>query len=72
MTVQPAQLSFTDIKAYYNLRVQPTYEEMLRSVKKEIRIPQPDRSAKFYALGPYRAFFYWSKPKDSETPSART
>ena len=56
MTVQPAQLSFTDTKGYYSLRVEPTYEQMLRSVKKEIRIPQPDRSAKHYALGPYRAF----------------
>ena len=34
----------------------PNYEEMLRSLKKPIRIPQPDRSAKYYALGPDRAF----------------
>ena len=51
-----AQLSYTDTKGYYGLRVEPSYEQMLRSLKKEIRIPQPDRSAKWYALGPYRAF----------------
>ena len=36
--------------------VEPTYEQMLRSLKKPIRIPQPDRSAKWYATGIYRAF----------------
>ena len=29
---------------------------MLKSLKKQIRIPQPDRSAKWYATGIYRAF----------------
>ena len=56
MAVQPAQLSFTDTKGYYGLRVEPTYEQMLRSLKKEVRLPQPDRSAKWYATGIYRAF----------------
>ena len=51
-----AQLSYQDKKGYYGLRVEPTYDEMLWSLKKEVRIPQPDRSAKWYALGPYRAF----------------
>ena len=51
-----AELSFTDTKGYYGLTVGPTYEQMLRSLQKKIRIPQPDRSAKWYALGPYRAF----------------
>ena len=54
--VVPATLSYTDTKGYYGLRVHPTYEEMLHSLKKKVRIPQPDRSAKWYALGPYRAF----------------
>ena len=54
--VQQAQLSYMDQKGYYGLRVNPTYEEMLHSLKKEVRIPQPNRSAKWYALGPYRAF----------------
>ena len=51
-----AQLSYTDTKGYYGLRVEPTYEQMLRSLRKEIRIPQPDRSAKWYATGIYRSF----------------
>ncbi len=54
--VQDAQLSYTDKMGYYGLRVEPTYEQMLRSLKKEVRIPQPDRSAKWYATGIYRAF----------------
>jgi hypothetical protein len=56
MAVQPAQLSYTDRKGYYNLTVMPTYEEMLGSLKNEVRIPQPDRRAKWYATGIYRAF----------------
>ena len=56
MAVQAAQLSYTDQKGYYGLMVEPTYEQMLRSLKKPIRIPQPDRSAKWYATGIYRAF----------------
>ena len=51
-----AQLSFQDTKGYYGLLVQPSYDQMLRSLKKEIRIPQPDRSAKWYATGIYRNF----------------
>ena len=51
-----AQLSFQDTKGYYGLVVQPSYDQMLKSLKKETRIPQPDRSAKWYATGIYRAF----------------
>ena len=51
-----AQLSYQDTKGYYGLLVQPSYDQMLRSLKKEIRIPQPDRSAKWYATGIYRSF----------------
>ena len=36
---------------WYNLRM-----TRCKSLKKEIRIPQPDRSAKWYATGIYRAF----------------
>ena len=50
------ELSHTDTKGYYGLRVEPSYDQTLKSLRKEIRIPQPDRSAKWYALGPYRAF----------------
>lgn len=51
-----AQLSYTDKRGYYGLRVEPSYEQMLQSLRKEVRIPQPDRSAKWYATGIYRAF----------------
>ena len=65
--VQATQLSFTDTKGYYGLTVQPTYEQMLRSLKKEVRIPQPDRSAKWYALGPYRAFLLEQAKRYNDT-----
>ena len=65
--VQAAQLSFTDSKGYYGLTVQPTYEQMLRSLQKEVRIPQPDRSAKWYALGPYRAFLLEQAKRYNDT-----
>ena len=48
--------SYTDKTGYYGLRVNPSYDEMLHSLKKSIRVPQPDRSAKWYATGIYRAF----------------
>ena len=51
-----AQLSYQDTKGYYGLLVQPSYDQMLKSLKKEVRIPQPDRSAKWYATSIYRAF----------------
>ena len=46
-----AQLSYTDTKGYYGMRVEPSYDQMLRSLKKQVWIPQPDRSAKWYATG---------------------
>ena len=51
-----SQLSYQDKKGYYGLTVEPTYEEMLRSLKKQVRIPQPDRSAKWYATSIYRPY----------------
>ena len=51
-----AQLSYQDQKGYYGLLVEPTYNQMLKSLEKKVRIPQPDRSAKWYATGIYRAF----------------
>ena len=49
-------LSYQDKRGYYGLIVQPTFDEMLHSLKKKVRIQQPDRSAKWYATGIYRAF----------------
>lgn len=51
-----AQLSFTDKFAWYGLREQPTYEELLRTVKKPVRLPIPSRAEKWYATGIYRSF----------------
>jgi hypothetical protein len=64
---EAAQLSFTDKKGYYGLTVQLTYEQMLRSLKNEVRIPQPDRSAKWYALGMYRAFLLEQAKRYNDT-----
>ena len=50
------QLNYQDKFGYFGLRVDPSYEQMLRTVNKQIRIPVPDRRAKWYALSPYRAF----------------
>jgi hypothetical protein len=65
--VRPAQLNFTDAKGYYNLRVNPTYDQMLGSLKKEVRIPQPDRRAKWYATGIYRAFLLEQAKRYNDT-----
>jgi hypothetical protein len=64
---RPAQLNLTDTKGYYGLRVNATYEEMLGSLKKEIRIPQPDRRAKWYATGIYRAFLLEQAKRYNDT-----
>jgi hypothetical protein len=52
MTTAP--LSYTD-KYAWGLRIEPTYDEMLQSVKKPLRIPVPDRDAKWYGLSVYRS-----------------
>jgi hypothetical protein len=67
MAVQVAQLSFTDSMGYYGLRVEPTYDQMLRSLKKEVRLRQPDRSAKWYATGIYRAFLLEQAKRYNDT-----
>ena len=50
-----APLSYTSQYGYYNLRVNPTFEQAVGTVRKPLRIPLPQRSAKWYALSPYRA-----------------
>ena len=50
-----AQLSYTSKFGYYGLRVNPTLEQVIGSVRKPIRIPVPDRAAKWYATSIYRA-----------------
>lgn len=51
-----AQLSYADKTAWYGLREQPTYEQLLHTVRKPTRIPIPSRAAKWYATGIYRDF----------------
>ena len=50
-----AQLSYQNHFGYYGLRVNPTFDEALKSVRKPLRVPVPDRRATWYALSPYRA-----------------
>ena len=51
-----APLSFKSDFGYYGLRVNPTFEQVVGTVRKPLRIPLPDRRAKWLALGPYRNF----------------
>lgn len=44
-----------DKRGYYGLIVKPTFEQALGAARKPLRIPLPDRSAKWYALSPFRS-----------------
>jgi len=48
-------LSYKDTYGW-GLRVQPSFDQLLQSTKKPLRIPKPDRNAKWFALSNYRAF----------------
>ena len=48
-----ASLSYQDKYAWYGLRENPSFDQMLRSTRKPVRIPIPSREAKWYALSPY-------------------
>ena len=54
-------LSYTSQLGYYGLRVNPTLDQVLGNVRKPLRIPLPDRRAKWYALSPYRALILEAK-----------
>ena len=58
-----APLSYTDKFGYYGLRVNPTFEQVLKTVRNPLRIPLPDRHAKWYALGPYRSLILDAEAK---------
>ena len=58
-----APLSFQSQYGYYNLRVTPSFEQVVGTVRKPLRVPLPDRSAKWYALGPYRALILDAEQK---------
>ena len=55
MTAAVAPLSYMSHFGYYGLRVEPTLEQAINTVRKPLRIPVPDRRAKWYANSPYRA-----------------
>jgi hypothetical protein len=40
----------------WGLRLQPSFDELLKASKKPLRIPVPDRSATWFALSNYRAY----------------
>ena len=47
-------LNYTKKRGYMGLVVQPTLDQALGASKKPLRIPVPDRMAKWYALSPWR------------------
>lgn len=49
-----APLNYTKKRGYMGLVVQPTLDQALGASKKPLRIPVPDRAAKWYALSPWR------------------
>jgi len=49
-----APLNYTKKQGYMGLVVQPTLDQALGASKKPLRIPVPDRAAKWYALSPWR------------------
>ena len=50
-----APLSFTSQFGYYGLRVNPTFDQVVGTIRKPLRIPLPERKAKWYALSSYRS-----------------
>ena len=56
-------LSYTSKFGYYGLRVNPTLEQVVGTVRKPLKIPLPDRKAKWYANSPYRALILDAEEK---------
>lgn len=65
-----APLSYTSQYGYYHLRVNPTYEQVVGTVRKPLRIPLPDRREKWYANSVYRAFLEDAGKKFEEVEGA--
>lgn len=65
-----APLSYTSTFGYYGLRVNPTFDQVLGTVRKPLRIPLPDRRAKWYANSPYRALLDDAGKKFEEVEGA--
>lgn len=56
-------LSYTSKFGYYGLRVNPTFDQVVGTVRKPLHIPLPDRKAKWYANSPYRALILDAEEK---------
>ena len=56
-------LSYTSQFGYYGLRVNPNFEQLVKTVRNPLRIPLPDRKAKLYALSPYRSLILDAEAK---------
>ena len=65
-----APLSYTSTFGYYGLRVNPTFEQVVGTIRKPLRIPLPDRRAKWYANSPYRALLDDAGKKFEEVEGA--
>lgn len=61
-----APLSYTSTYGYYGLRENPSFEQVVGTVRKPLRVPLPDRHSKWYALSPYRAFILDAEQKFSD------
>ena len=66
-----APLSYTSQTGYYGLRVNPTFDQVLGTIRNPLRIPIPNRSAKWYALSPYRALILDAEAKYNDYEHAR-
>ena len=69
--MKTAPLSYTSQFGYYGLRVNPSFDKVLGTIRKPLRIPLPDRSAKYYALSPYRALILDAAQKYNDYEAAR-
>ena len=58
-----APLSFKSQLGYCNLRVNPTFDEVLGTIRKPLRVPIPDRKAKWYANSLYRSLILDAEKK---------
>jgi hypothetical protein len=58
-----ASLSYTSQYGYYGLRVNPTFDQVASTIKKPLRVPIPERKAKWYANSPYRALILDAEAK---------
>jgi hypothetical protein len=65
-----APLSYTSQYGYYGLRVNPTFDQAVGTIRKPFRIPLPDRMAKWYALSPYRALILDAEAKYQDYEAA--